>query len=115
MLYENDITGRELLEWSREDLTVMGMKRVGTVALLVKEISSLEPTREHFVTLIELSRYCFGKILDYLRLKQLFLLGFRFKEPALPEVCDTQKDRFEKVVTYYFPGDAEKSIMLILV
>ena len=94
-----------------DSLKVIGMKRVGNVALLLKEISSLERTREPSVTLIEHRPYCFGKILDYLRLKQLYLLGFRFKEPALPEVCDTQKDRFEKVVTYYFTGDAAKFIL----
>ncbi len=71
MLYENEITGRELLVLSRDDLKMMGMKRVGTVALLLKEISLLERTSRDFVTLIEHSPYCFGKILDYLRLKQL--------------------------------------------
>lgn len=44
MLYENEITGRELLALSRDDLEMMGMKRVGTVALLLKDISSLERT-----------------------------------------------------------------------
>lgn len=111
MFYENEITGCELLAMSVASLKVMGMKKVGTVALLLKDISSLERTREHFVTLIEHGLFCFGKILDYLRLKQLHSLGLKFNEPNLPEVCDTQKRRFEKVVKYYFPGDAEMSIM----
>ena len=38
MLYENEITGRELLALTRDDLKMMGMKRVGNVALLSKEI-----------------------------------------------------------------------------
>ena len=111
MLYENEITGRELLALSRVDLKMMGIKRVGTAALLLKEISLLERTSRDFVTLIEHSPYCFGKILDYLRLKQLHLMGLIINEPALPQVCDSQKNRFEKVVKYYFPGDAAKSIL----
>jgi hypothetical protein len=42
MLYENEITGRELLALTCDDLKIMGMKRVGTVALLVKEIEKLK-------------------------------------------------------------------------
>jgi hypothetical protein len=111
MLYENEITGRELLALSRDDLKKMGMKRVRTVALLSKEIEKLEKSSQDIVTLIEHSPYCFGKMLDYLRLKRLHLLGLFEEEPALPKVCDSQKDRFEKVVKYYFPGDSAKFIL----
>ncbi|KAL3815635.1 hypothetical protein ACHAXA_006910 [Cyclostephanos tholiformis] len=106
MLYENEITGRELLTLSHDNVKMMGVKRVASVALLLKEISLLEHG-----TLIEHSPYCFGKILDYLRSKRLHLLGLIKNEPALPVVCDLQKNRFEKVVKYYFPGDAAKSIL----
>jgi hypothetical protein len=111
MLYENEITGRELLALTRDDLKMMGMKRVGTVALLLKEIDKLEKASRDIVTLIEHSPYCFGKMLDYLRSKQLHSQGLLEKEPALPKVCDSQKNRFEKVVKYYFPGDAAKFIL----
>jgi hypothetical protein len=63
------------------------------------------------VTLIEHSPYCFGKILDYLRLKRLHSLGLLAGEPTLPEVRVPQKKRFEKVVNYYFPGDAAMVIL----
>jgi hypothetical protein len=89
----------------------MGMKRVGTVALLLKEIEKLEKSNKDIVTLIEHSPYCFGKMLDYLRLKRLHLLGLIAEEPVLPKVCDSQKNRFEKVVKYYFPGDTAKFIL----
>ena len=111
MLYENEITGRELLALTRDDLKMMGMKRVGNVALLSKEIEKLEKASRDIVTLIEHSPYCFGKMLDYLRSKQLHSQGLLEKEPALPKVCDSQKKRFEKVVKYYFPGDAAKFIL----
>jgi hypothetical protein len=111
MLYENEINGRELLSMSIDSLKVMGLKRIGTVALLLKEVAKLEITNRDIVTLIEHSPYCFGKILDYLRLKRLHSLGLIINEPDLPEVHDTQKRRFERVVKYYFPGDAAKSIL----
>jgi len=111
MLHENEITGRELLALSLDALQMMGMKRVGTVALLMREIEKLEKSSRDSVTLIEHSPYCFGKILDYLRLKQLHLSGLLSEEPALPKVCDSQKNRFEKVVKYYFPGDTAKFIL----
>ena len=111
IFYENEITGRELLALTRDDLKMMGMKRVGYVALLLKEIEKLEKASRDIVTLIEHSPYCFGKMLDYLRSKQLHSQGLLEKEPALPKVCDSQKKRFEKVVKYYFPGDAAKFIL----
>ena len=111
MLNENEITGRELLALSLDALKMMGMKRVGTVALLLKEIEKLEKASRDSVTLIEHSPYCFGKILDYLRLKQLHLSGLLAEEPALPNECGSQKNRFEKVVKYYFPGDTAKFIL----
>ena len=86
ILYENEITGRELLALTRDDLKMMGMKRVGNVALLLKEIEKLEKASRDIVTLIEHSPYCFGKMLDHLRLKQLHSLGFLVKEPPLPKV-----------------------------
>jgi hypothetical protein len=89
----------------------MGMKRVGNVALLSKEIEKLEKASRDNATLIKHCPYCFGKMLDYLRLKQLHSLGFLAKEPPLPKVFDLQKKRFEKVVKYYFPGDAAKFIL----
>ena len=90
---------------------MMGMKRVGNVALLLKEIDKLEKSSRDIVTLIEHSPYCFGKMLDYLCSKQLHLLGFLAKEPALPKVCYSQTKRFEKIVNYYFPGDSAKFIL----
>ena len=75
ILYENEITGRELLALTRDNLKTMGMKRVGNVALLLKEIDKLEEASRDNVTLIKHSPYCFGKMLDYLRLKQLYSQG----------------------------------------
>jgi hypothetical protein len=112
ILYENEITGGELLALNIDGLKMMGIGRAGTLCLLLKEIVKLEKSscRDN-ATLIEHSPYCFGKMLDFLRSKQLHSLGFLAKEPPFPKVCDSQKKRFEKVVKYYFPGDAAKFIL----
>jgi hypothetical protein len=99
-LYENEITGKELLALCRDDLKTMGIDRVGTLALLVKKIEKLDKASQEIVTLIEHSPYCFGKILNHLRLMQLHSIGLIVKEPTLPKVEESQKQRFEKVAYY---------------
>ncbi|KAL7543591.1 hypothetical protein ACHAXR_012885 [Thalassiosira sp. AJA248-18] len=110
ILKENEITGRELLAMSMEGLRMIGVKRAGTLCLLLKEIKKLEKASQNVATLIEHSPYCFGIILDFLRMKQLHSQGLA-EEPALPKVCESQMGRFEKVVKYYFPGDCAKVIL----
>ena len=105
------ITGCELLALNIDGLKMMGIERVGTVCLLQQEIEALVKATQDVVSLIDHCPYCFGKILDFLRLKQLHAQGFAKDEPALPEVPKSQKDRFEKVVNFYFPGDAAKLIL----
>ncbi len=108
---ENEITGRELLALNIDGLKMMGIRRAGTLCLLLKEIENLEKACRDFASMIEHSPYCFGKILDHLRLRRLHLLGLLAEEPVLPKVYDSKMDRFEKIVKYYFPGDAAKSIL----
>ena len=108
---ENEITGRELLTLKIEGLKMIGIERAGTLCLLLDEIEGLKKASQDVVTLIEHSPYCFGKILDYLRMKQIHSEGLISKPPALPTVCDTQKERFRKVVHYFFPGDCAKFIL----
>ena len=110
ILKENEITGSELLFLNMEGLKMIGVERAVTLCRLLGEIQALKQSMSDVVTLIEHSPYCFGKILDYLRLKQLHAQGLA-KEPALPTVCGSQKGRFEKVVKYYFPGDSAKFIL----
>ncbi len=74
------------------------------MCLILEEIKILKQTSSDSITLIEHSAYCFGKILDYLSMKQLHPQGL-LGEPVLPTVDDSQKSRFEKLVEYYFPGD----------
>ena len=64
-------------------------------------------------------RYCYPhqtqsvflwQTMDYLHLSHLHSQGL-VQEPALPTVCDLQKNRFEKMAKYCFSGD---SVMFIL-
>ena len=112
LFIENEITGSELIALDKEGLKMLGVKRVGTICLLFDEISALKKSSsEDMVTLIEHSPYCFGKILDYLRMKYLHSIDLIDNEPALPTVCDDQQKRFAKVVKYYFPGESSSFVL----
>ncbi len=107
----HEVSGLELIAMNEFGLEKIGVKRAGTICLLMDEIKSLKKaTSEDTVTLIEHSPYCFGKILDYLRLRRLHHDDF-IDEPPLPSVSDDQKNRFEKVVRYYFPGESSEYIL----
>eukprot|EP00984_Skeletonema_dohrnii_P020041 scaffold9691_cov80-Skeletonema_dohrnii-CCMP3373.AAC.5 len=110
LFQENDINGAELLALNEFGLEKIGVKRAGTICLLLKEIKQLEKASQDVVTLIEHSPYCFGKILDFLRMKQVSSLEL-CGDPALPSVCEHKRDMFEKVVKYYFPGESSKRIL----
>eukprot|EP00985_Skeletonema_marinoi_P013558 scaffold6746_cov73-Skeletonema_marinoi.AAC.6 len=111
LFMENKINGSELLALDKDGLQMIGVKRVGTLCLLFDEIKSLKETvGQDVATLIEHSPYCFGKILDYLRLKHLNALDLT-GQPPLPTVCDRKKETFDKVVKYYFPGNSSKLIL----
>ncbi|KAL7531595.1 hypothetical protein ACHAWF_003845 [Thalassiosira exigua] len=102
---EHEIKGDELLALNAGVLNEIGIRRAVTVRFILDEIAKLQN-----VTLIEHSPYCFGKVLDHLRLKHFHLCGL-IEEPSLPKICDAEKSRFEKVVKYYFPGDSAKTIL----
>ncbi|KAK1734534.1 hypothetical protein QTG54_014782 [Skeletonema marinoi] len=110
LFQENDINGAELLALNEFGLEKVGVKRAGTICLLLKEIKQLEKASQDVVTLIEHSPYCFGKILDFLRMKQVGSLEL-CGNPALPSVCEHNRDMFEKVVKYYIPGESSKRIL----
>jgi hypothetical protein len=111
ILRKNGITGCELLALNLDGLKIMGIKRAGTLCLISKEIEALVKATQDVVTLIDHCPYCFGKILDFLRLKQLHAQGLAKDKPALPDVRKDMEERFEKVVNFYFPGEAAKLIL----
>ena len=77
---------------------------------LVKEIKTLEKASKDVVTLIEHSPYCFGKILDILRIKRLHSINLA-EGPACVMISGSQQKRFEKVVNFYFPGESSTFIL----
>ncbi|KAL7549265.1 hypothetical protein ACHAWF_012536, partial [Thalassiosira exigua] len=109
-LKTHGVNGCELLALDKDGLLMLGITRPATICLLLKEIKGLEKASQEAKTLIEHSPYCFGKILDHLRVKHLHSLGMA-EEPSLPKIRDTENSRFEKVVKYYFPGDSAKAIL----
>ena len=91
-------------------LKMIGIERIGTLCLMLDEITSLKHANQDAVTLIEHSPYCFGKIIDYLRLKSLHIQGLA-DEPPPPVASEPHKARYQKVVRYYFPGDSAKLLL----
>jgi hypothetical protein len=108
---DNEIKGSELLALNEFGLKEMGVKRIGTICLLMKEIKQLEKSTQDVSTHIEHSPYCFGKILDFLRLKRFHSLNLLDEEPCLPEIDKLERKRFEKIVKYYFPGDCAELLL----
>ena len=107
---KNEINGLELLALNEFGLEKMGVSRPGTICLLIKAIKQLEKSTQDVSTLIEYSPYCFGKILDYILLK-CFHSKELIDEPRLPTVSNDQKERYEKVVRYYFPGESAEFLL----
>ncbi len=108
---DNEINGSELLALNEFGLKEMGIKRIGTICLLMKEIKQLEKSNQDVSTLIEHSPYCFGKILDFLRLMRFHSLNLLDEEPSPPKIDKLERKRFEKIVKYYFPGDCAELLL----
>mmetsp|Transcript_13412 Transcript_13412/g.29127 ORF Transcript_13412/g.29127 Transcript_13412/m.29127 type:complete len:744 (+) Transcript_13412:162-2393(+) len=108
---ENEITGRELIALGVEGLKMLGVERTGTLCLLLDEIKKLEKASRDVAPLIEHSPYCFGKIIDYLRLKQLHAQQLVDDEPQLPNVREMDKSKFQMTVNFFFPGESARLIL----
>lgn len=122
------LNGAELLVLEREDLKELGITRPGSLAMLVDAIRKLrrkeEDKNDHRkrMILIEHNAYCFGKILDQLRLCAMYQT-FRDNHwripgvvesppftippqaPPPPIVREPYRKRFKTIVEFYFPED----------
>jgi len=84
----------------------LGITRPGTVAVLVDAIQKLrEDDAESSTTFIEHSEYCFGKIIDQLRLKAMNKVC-SLPDPAPPHIRDSERTRYKRIVEFYFPGES---------
>eukprot|EP00542_Grammatophora_oceanica_P005851 CAMPEP_0194071196 /NCGR_PEP_ID=MMETSP0009_2-20130614/88581_1 /TAXON_ID=210454 /ORGANISM="Grammatophora oceanica, Strain CCMP 410" /LENGTH=146 /DNA_ID=CAMNT_0038724505 /DNA_START=5 /DNA_END=445 /DNA_ORIENTATION=+ len=100
-----DVTGTELLLFGREDVKDLGITRPGTVVVLVDAIQKLrEDDAESSTTFIEHSEYCFGKIIDHLRLRTKSKIS-GVPELAPPKVREVERTRYKRIVDFYFPGE----------
>jgi hypothetical protein len=96
------MTGAELLSLDVTHIKELGIDRLGTVALVEKSIQKLRENEEdNAVVFVEHSCYCIGKILDHLRLMTLMKLGLT--KPSPPKIRDADKQRFRRIVEYFFP------------
>lgn len=102
--YFQDVGVSELLAMNREDIKDLGIHRPGSVAIITNAIQKLrEEHNRDSVMLINHSGYCFGKIIDQLRLKAMGPLGV--PNPSPPEIREPDRKRFKRTVEYYFPTE----------
>ncbi|KAL7482624.1 hypothetical protein ACHAW6_008290 [Cyclotella cf. meneghiniana] len=110
--FENEeVTGRELLALGKEGLMDFGITKRGTLYYILAEIKKLSSAQEQNVVFIEHSPYCFEKIIDHLRLENMFVKGLVNQKPKAPTVQASEKSRFEKVVKHYFTGDSSNMFL----
>jgi hypothetical protein len=95
---KSEITGNELVTLKKYGLMMIGITQRGTLCLLLEDIEMLKKASQDIVTLTKHSPYCFGKIMDHLRLSCLHSQQGFAGEPALPTVCDSRKNMLEKMV-----------------
>jgi len=85
-----DVLGTTTMVTTRSTLCI------ADACMLAKQFDDTKWTEQDSSTLIEFNPYCFGKIVDHLRLKRLHSLGFIANEPTLlPKVRDSQKKTFD--------------------
>mmetsp|Transcript_23119 Transcript_23119/g.68192 ORF Transcript_23119/g.68192 Transcript_23119/m.68192 type:complete len:497 (-) Transcript_23119:326-1816(-) len=107
ILCRNEISGVHLLAMKREDFHHLGIKR-GELAVLTNAIDELQQSNKPGPAFIEYSPYCFGKIIDQLRIAAQRSPDAR---PVFPRVEKHERKRFRTVVDYYFPGESAAVIM----
>ena len=102
-LMRNDVSGTVLLAMQRDDLKEIGVTQVGSLALLLKEIANLCREKKSEAVFMDRDTYCFGKILDTLRIRAMCQ-----SEDTMPPVYihESHQGRFDKIVDYYFPGES---------
>uniref|UniRef100_A0A7S2MT83 TLDc domain-containing protein n=1 Tax=Helicotheca tamesis TaxID=374047 RepID=A0A7S2MT83_9STRA len=112
MLERNRVNGSELLACDREDLKDTGAPMTGLLALMLKAMMVRQMKSYGNATHIEQSPYCFGKIIDYLRLKSMSQIDD--KDTSYLICINIQyPDMFQKVVDYYFPGELAAEVGLV--
>lgn len=107
----SEVTGAELLSLKNAHLQDLGVGHPATAALVEESIQKLrDEDDENSATFLEHSSYCIGKILDHMRLMALVELGL--PEPHPPKIRDADKERFQRIVNYFFPMSEEASKFL---
>ena len=108
---KNAVTGLKLINLGKDELYKLGITCPGSVAIVFEQIENLRKASKDTATIIEHSPYCFGKILSFLRMRRLQSLKM-IEDVRCPVVEDSQKERFEKVVQFFFPGCPEADAIL---
>uniref|UniRef100_A0A6U3TM16 TLDc domain-containing protein n=1 Tax=Ditylum brightwellii TaxID=49249 RepID=A0A6U3TM16_9STRA len=109
LLEENKVSGSELLALGREDLKELGISRPGTLAVVFKDIKALQRKSQIYPIFIDHSPYCFGKIIDQLRLK--VMSKEEYQPLSILHIKKVDRKAFIETVEYYFPGELAQLIL----
>lgn len=107
LLY-NEVNGINLLAMKWEHFKNLKIK-AGEVAIITSEIEVLRQSCKPSPVFVEHSAYCFGKVIDQLRIAAMQQL-LDTPLPA-PQVRSYERKRFKTIVEYYFPGESADFIM----
>jgi len=106
---ETKVNGLELLALGCDDLKELGVHKPGTLALIIRAIKNLKLKSQNCPIFIDHDPYCFGEILDQLRLK--VMLEEDYKPLFLSDIKKAKQDVFATTVDYYFPGDLAQLVL----
>lgn len=126
-LKEHQLTGSEILLFGRDDLKEIGITRPGTLATVMSGIEKLKKNAHGDVIFVDQNPYCFGKMIDQLRLHAICRVndrlwpdskkdefceqGLKRRSPPRSIICEHEEKRFKRTVDYYFPGEEASSFI----
>lgn len=91
----SEVTGREL------DIRDLGVRNAGFVALLAQSIQKLcEEVDDMSAYFIQHNKYCFGKVIDHMLLKEMSAAGLT-PAPSPPIIRDGEMKRFKRLVDFF--------------
>mmetsp|Transcript_10923 Transcript_10923/g.22865 ORF Transcript_10923/g.22865 Transcript_10923/m.22865 type:complete len:591 (-) Transcript_10923:380-2152(-) len=109
-LSSNEVNGIQLLAMRREDFKDVGIKYAGSLAVLLENVQRLQRSVDCEVVFIEHNPYCFGQIVNQLRLQAMHPSS----KPLLflEDIQESQRKSFQRTLDYYFPGENASSIFV---
>eukprot|EP00568_Trieres_chinensis_P014470 CAMPEP_0183327114 /NCGR_PEP_ID=MMETSP0160_2-20130417/83594_1 /TAXON_ID=2839 ORGANISM="Odontella Sinensis, Strain Grunow 1884" /NCGR_SAMPLE_ID=MMETSP0160_2 /ASSEMBLY_ACC=CAM_ASM_000250 /LENGTH=520 /DNA_ID=CAMNT_0025495227 /DNA_START=291 /DNA_END=1849 /DNA_ORIENTATION=- len=109
-LSSNKVNGIQLLAMEREDFKDIDVNNTGFLAVLMANKKRLQRSMDCEVVFIEQNRYCFGKIVNQLRIQAMCPSAKHLL--SIADIQASQQKSFQRTLDYYFPGESASSIFV---